>query len=735
VPLDSFISQSVTTRLGVVRLQTSPGPMEPVRPLVFALPSSLSTPENFAALFERLELLADMCVMTLPIAGALDPSANTVASLAGVVGELLESRYPERTVLLLGASIGAVVALAVRARNLARIVAVEPPLVTAGLWPVLGALAEHLRQARDPLSEAYISASFGVTQARVTGRDHRWVLDGLNVPADVILAEEPLEPQRAVARHPSLVGEAERGLLAATPGVRLHVVPGTGHNVIGQAITAAGEIVLEACHRASAQLPADRLRLDEPLLEATPQAARRVLHWGPDGEVFAHAFWKLNPKGQVTVLGTDPAADPPSGSTEAFDAVVLSRPPPPEALARLTKALRPSGHLIARWVTGREALGAELAACGLVPREPVDRAGTGILRAQKLEPGQKPSAAMVVRVVPYARFLMDVRTRMPARGLKSDPELRVDYQRPPVDLPDLPRAAPKVLVLLRPAELRQAYWRSFLADMIRRGWLVVLDYDDYPPLIAKTKGLPITEADMQLFWYAHGVQTSTPALVEHFAPLNPETVLFPNPAFELLPFPQAERPPRVFYGALIRGDYAVSVASSLAPAIDSRPDTEFVVIGDKEVFAALPTANKRFFSYMSFEAYLLLMSQCTVSLSPVEDLEDWNTKSDGKYVDAARAGVLTIGSPVVYDRVIEHGVNGLLAREVSDWAPLLRQVLTDEPSRQRMARAAWDQVRDERMFADQGVLRRDWYLDLWARREALNAAMIERVPGLRDALA
>jgi hypothetical protein len=153
------------------------------------------------------------------------------------------------------------------------------------------------------------------------------------------------------------------------------------------------------------------------------------------------------------------------------------------------------------------------------------------------------------------------------------------------------------------------------------------------------------------------------------------------------------------------------------------------------VFAALPTANKRFFSYMSFEAYLLLMSQCTVSLSPVEDLEDWNTKSDGKYVDAARAGVLTIGSPVVYDRVIEHGVNGLLAREVGDWAPLLQQVLTDEPSRRRMARAAWDQVRDERMFADQGVLRLDWYLDLWARREALNAAMIERVPGLRDALA
>jgi hypothetical protein len=732
VPLSNFIGESVTTRLGVVRLQTSPGPADSVRPLVFALPSSLSTPENFAALHERIELLADMCVMTLPIGAAYDLAAHTVEGLAALVGELLESRYPDRPVVLLGVSIGAVIALGVRARSLARIVAVEPPLVTEGLWPVLGAFGEHLRAVRDPLSDAYISATFGVSQAEVVGRDHRWVLDGLNVPVDAVLAGEPLEPQRAVARHPSLVGEAERRRLAATPGVRLHVVPGTGHNVIGQAVTAAEEIVLEACHRASAQLPADRLRLDEPLLEATPLAARCVLHWGPDGQVFAEAFAKVNPKAEVTVLGDDPAAEAPE---MAFDAVVASRPPSSQTLTRLAKALALRGHLVARWAEEREAVAAQLEPLGLALREPVDRAGAGVLRAQKLAAGDAPVAAMTVKVVPYARLLMDVRTRMPTRGLKSDPELRVDYERPPVNLPELPRDAPKVLVLVRPAEVRQVYWRSFLADMIRRGWLVVLDYDDYPPLIAKTKGLPITEADMQLFWCAHGVQTSTPSLVEHFTPFNPETVLFPNPAFELLPFPQGPRPPRVFYGALIRGDYAVSVAASLGRAVESRPETEFVVIGDREVFAALPTANKRYFGYMSFEAYLRLMSQCTVSLSPVEDLAHWNTKSDGKYVDAARAGVLTIGSPVVYEGVIRHGVNGLMAREAGEWGALLQQALTDEPARERMARAAWEQVRAERMFADQEAVRRDWYLDLWRRRDELNAAMIARVPGLREALA
>ena len=77
MPLSNFIGESVKTRLGVVRLQTRPGQADSVRPLVFCLPSSLSTPENFAALHERLELLADMCVMTLPIGAAYDMAAHT----------------------------------------------------------------------------------------------------------------------------------------------------------------------------------------------------------------------------------------------------------------------------------------------------------------------------------------------------------------------------------------------------------------------------------------------------------------------------------------------------------------------------------------------------------------------------------------------------------------------------------------------------------------------------------
>jgi hypothetical protein len=164
------------------------------------------------------------------------------------------------------------------------------------------------------------------------------------------------------------------------------------------------------------------------------------------------------------------------------------------------------------------------------------------------------------------------------------------------------------------------------------------------------------------------------------------------------------------------------------------PEAEIIVIGDRAVFDALPTSSKRYYEYMSFEGYLGLMNQCAISLSPIAALPLRETKSDAKFLDASRAGALTIASPTIYDRVIEHGVNGLLAAEVKDWAPLLTSALADQRWRERMAYAAWTYVRDERMFADQVSVRREWYFDLWARREALTEALMGRTPGLREAV-
>jgi glycosyltransferase involved in cell wall biosynthesis len=163
------------------------------------------------------------------------------------------------------------------------------------------------------------------------------------------------------------------------------------------------------------------------------------------------------------------------------------------------------------------------------------------------------------------------------------------------------------------------------------------------------------------------------------------------------------------------------------------PQVEFVVVGDKDVFDALPTANKQYHPYLPYADYLDLMSACTVALSPLEDREFQDCKSDAKFLDAARGGVLTIASPTVYAETIQDGVNGLIAREQADWARLLALALADPVRRNDMARRAWDYVREQRLFADQVAERRDWYLDLWARRGTLTARLIERCPDLAAA--
>jgi glycosyltransferase involved in cell wall biosynthesis len=191
----------------------------------------------------------------------------------------------------------------------------------------------------------------------------------------------------------------------------------------------------------------------------------------------------------------------------------------------------------------------------------------------------------------------------------------------------------------------------------------------------------------------------------------------------------------VFYGATPRGELPVAVAQALKPAIERFPDTEFVVVGSRPVFEALPTGRKSLHPYMSYESYLDLMASCAVSLSPIEALPLRDTKSDAKFVDASRGGVLTIASPTVYGQTIRHGENGLIAAELADWPRMVAQAFADPDATRRMARQAWEDIRDGRMFAHQIAARKAWYRSLWDRREELNEALMARLPGLREEVA
>lgn len=355
-----------------------------------------------------------------------------------------------------------------------------------------------------------------------------------------------------------------------------------------------------------------------------------------------------------------------------------------------------------------------------------------VVLAQKADRPAEPP--LHLRTAAFAVALMEARNRSPSAFLASMPDLTVSYAERDMSLPSLPVNAPKVWVVQRAIPASANGWIDHLAKAIRAGWIVVSEWDDHPDLIAGA--IDRDAADM---WptidLAHAVQTSTEPLAEAFRARNPQVQVFPNAAFTLMPFPPPRvGPVRIFHGAGNRERFSVPVARSLHSVLDRHPDAHFEVVHDRAFFDALPTSRKRFQSMLRYADYLETMGACDIVLSPLEGAGPERFKSDIKYVEAASRGGAMIASPAIYEGTIRDGENGLIARDIADWSPALERLLDDADLRRRLARAAWEEVRDSRMFADQVALRRDWYRGLWERRHQLTAALIERVPALGAAI-
>lgn len=543
----------------------------------------------------------------------------------------------------------------------------------------------------------------------------------IDPPDDAVVIPRPVD---VVLRQPG----ARSPALAAVPGLRLHRTPSDVTLYADEVEILTAEVVREACRRAAPNdAPAARL-LDAPLLEATPLVAGTVGYLGPEGAAFAAAYASRRPDARVVQIE--------EGAAEPLDVLVLGGPVAAEQLRRRLRDLKPGAWLAARWCAA-DALSVELAdvlaSVGLKVAAPIDLGGTGVFRAQRIEAA--PAAPLAVTYTVLAPVLMDVRTRLPVQQLCSDPDLAVRYLVPLKTIPPLPLDQPKVLVMQRPGRTGIDSWRTTTSRFVAKGWVCAFEVDDHPGLVAEAAGQPFDEASLQRFGYLHALQTSVEPLAEVFGRYNPEIAVFPNAAFDLLPFREAPPPRRVFYGATPRGDFPAAVAASLGPVIERFPDTEFVVVGSRAVFDALPTGRKSLHPYMCYESYVDLLASCAVSLSPIKPLPMRDLKSDAKFVDASRGGVLTIASPTIYGRTIRHGENGLIADELEDWPRLLTQAFADPEASRRMARTAWEEMRDGRMFAYQIDARKRWYQSLWDRREELTEALMERLPGLREEVA
>lgn len=199
------------------------------RPILLVISGAFNAANYFWKL-QRFFDDADVLRAHLPGNHCPELAETELAAFAKAYSEAVSSRWPDRPIVVLGASTGGLVAFALRIATLRRLVVIEPPLLTAGVWPL------HLFKDQTPSGgEALVWNLFGVGPDRIEPRDHTWSLAGLTVPALVLVGDDMPGPPRAFVQQPSFVSEDARVALRTHPLVTLRTVAGAGHNIPAQA--------------------------------------------------------------------------------------------------------------------------------------------------------------------------------------------------------------------------------------------------------------------------------------------------------------------------------------------------------------------------------------------------------------------------------------------------------------------------------------------------------------------
>jgi SAM-dependent methyltransferase len=318
----------------------------------------------------------------------------------------------------------------------------------------------------------------------------------------------------------------------------------------------------------------------------------------------------------------------------------------------------------------------------------------------------------------------DVRIHLPFAAMATRPgvvAMAAEQPRLPAVAPNLPRIHILQRRLLDAPEAVQV-----IRALRARGEVIVAEFDDDPahwPSIARNNHLA--------FRGVHAVQTSTSALAELLRQWNPEVAVFPN-ALEELPEPVNFQDPdrlTLFFGALNReADVAPFLPALDAALAQANGRLQVEVLHDRASFERLQSPHKRFTPTCSYPEYRALMGRCEIAFLPLADTRFNRMKSDLKFLEAAGHRLATIASPTVYGASIRDGETGLIVQGPGEFSAALRSLLTDPARALAIAEAARRHVAQHRMLAAQVAPRLAWYRDLWARREALDAALLTRVP-------
>lgn len=328
-----------------------------------------------------------------------------------------------------------------------------------------------------------------------------------------------------------------------------------------------------------------------------------------------------------------------------------------------------------------------------------------------------PQLRIQAKILKPVGGVNDVRINEPLAALQTLPGVKVHISENQRLIPEKKPDFEKVFIWQRPVmSFTQSV--SMVQSLRKAGYLIIVEFDDHPspwPTIAENNYLT--------FAGAHAVQTTNEVLADFIRKHNPHVGVFAN-QLNKLSFRSLDKPsdiPRIFFGALNRGDDYKNLMPLLNDAINSfEGPFHFDVMQDQAFFEALQTDHKTFHPRSRYQDYRAVLAAADISLMPLLNDEFNRMKSDLKMVEACGAGVVPVANAVVYGKTDPNSAFSEICSDDRAFAAALVKLVNAPKYRFEKQQRAREYAVQHRMLSDHYEDRYNWIMDLLAKRNELD---------------
>lgn len=151
-----------------------------------------------------------------------------------------------------------------------------------------------------------------------------------------------------------------------------------------------------------------------------------------------------------------------------------------------------------------------------------------------------------------------------------------------------------------------------------------------------------------------------------------------------------------FSGSITHNDDFILIKPAVAKLMEQYRNVELHIVGILDIPEEFQAFQDRVIAHPFVEWQKLpeLIASIDINLAPLEDSIFNEAKSENKWVEAALVRVPTVASNLgAFQRMVEHGKNGILCNTSEEWYEELEKLVTDRARRDAIGLAAYEYCR------------------------------------------